>query len=418
VGGQRQQLSPHPEATLELGWYRQFLRQAPDAIFILDSEGRLLEYSELARTHLGYSHAEMHRLRIFDWDADLSVPAFADLLEALGAGPQRSERRHRHKYGAIYHADTTLTRLELDGQTLVMACVRDTSEQRSLADTVLQQRDELGAIFDQVLDAVAVLDGSAQVLRGNRHLARLFAVTQESLLEHRFTDFLSAGSRQRFLDLLAEARRRGRIEGAELPYLRARKPRLFKLSLSLLPHTLQFLVSARDITEARQELETLRRTSETDPMTEVGNRRAYQRSAEAMRYAYERYGRQFCLLIFDIDDFKDINDRLGHPVGDRVLVAMVQTVSSVMRHSDELFRIGGEEFAILLHEADREAARVFCDKLLDRVRSAPGVADRTVTISIGVAEIRESDSVETLFARADANLYTAKRSGKNCAIID
>lgn len=407
-----------PAAGRSAGWYRHFLRQAPDAIFVLDDEGRLLEYSELARSQLGYSHAEMQRLRIFDWDADMSAAAYAQLLESLAAGPQRLERRHRHKYGSIYHADTTLARLEVEGQVLVMACVRDTSEQRSLADTVLQQRDELSAIFDQVLDAVAVLDGNAQVVRGNRHLARLFAVTQESLLEHQFTDFLSVGTRQRFLELLAEARRRGRIEGVELPYLRARKPRLLKLSLSLLPHTLQFLVSARDITEARQELETLRRTSETDPMTEVGNRRAYQRSAEAMRYAHQRYGRRFCLLIFDIDDFKDINDRLGHPAGDRVLVSMVQTVRGVMRHSDELFRIGGEEFAILLHEADKAAARVFCDKLLERVRSAPGAADRPVTISIGVAEIREGDSVEALFARADANLYLAKRSGKDCAIID
>ncbi|MEA3643488.1 MAG: sensor domain-containing diguanylate cyclase [Lamprobacter sp.] len=407
-----------PEPALDAGWYQRFLRHAPDAVFILNAQGQLLEYSELARTQLGYSHAEMRQLSIFDWDSDMEPESFKQLLQTLSRGPLRLERRHRHKYGAIYQADTTLTLLEADGRQLIMACVRDSSEQRALADTVLQQRDELAAIFDQVLDGIAVLDSGARVLRANQHMARLFGITQESLLEHRFTDFLSDNSRQRLFEMIAEARRRSRIEGVALPYQRNRQARLMRLSLSLLPHTTQFLISARDITEARREMETLRRNSETDPMTEIGNRRAYQRSAEALCYAYERYQRQFCLLVFDIDDFKDINDRLGHPVGDQVLIALVHTVRTVMRQSDQLFRIGGEEFAILLHEADNAAARIFCDKLLAQIRSAPEVADRPVTISIGVAQVSEGDTVQSLFARADANLYLAKRAGKNCAIVD
>lgn len=131
-------------------------------------------------------------------------------------------------------------------------------------------------------------------------------------------------------------------------------------------------------------------------------------------YLYKRYGNTFSILMYDIDRFKKINDLYGHQVGDDVLVQMSALIKSQLRESDFIFRIGGEEFVILLPETFLQSANVIAKKIKDSVeQELKTIQNKVITISIGVTQVEEHDSADSIFKRVDEYLYAAKNSGRN-----
>ena len=170
----------------------------------------------------------------------------------------------------------------------------------------------------------------------------------------------------------------------------------------------------RKVEQARQaELESLEQASLTDNLTGLGNHRAFQEELDAQLARIERYGGVVSLAILDIDDFKSINDRNGHLQGDRVLAAMGALLAEV-RKSDRTFRIGGDEFAIVLPDAKTGNASV----LMERIREAAPSRLFGATLSIGIATTTDpahADAI-TLRAQADAALYAGKQGGRNTVL--
>ena len=126
----------------------------------------------------------------------------------------------------------------------------------------------------------------------------------------------------------------------------------------------------------------------------------------------------FCLLLFDIDDFKKVNDRFGHTVGDLVLVGTTEAVSARIRDDDIFARWGGEEFVILFGETGVERAAELAERLRKAVEDNTCGEAGSITISIGVAEHRKGESITDLINRADGKMYEAKRAGKNQVVVD
>ncbi len=161
----------------------------------------------------------------------------------------------------------------------------------------------------------------------------------------------------------------------------------------------------------------LRQDAETDPLTGILNRRALMSRAEFVLDEGRRNGQPVTLLVFDLDHFKAINDRFGHPVGDRTLCAFTQVVASTVRANDLFGRIGGEEFAAVLVGADARVGQ----RIAERIRmefSMSTVIDGVevpASVSAGVAEAPPGMKVQLddLFAEADVALYEAKRSGRD-----
>jgi len=167
----------------------------------------------------------------------------------------------------------------------------------------------------------------------------------------------------------------------------------------------------------RTDLLEARRMMELDPLTQVYNRGAFdgalQRYVDLSLFA----GQSLTMLMIDLDHFKSINDRYGHPVGDRVLVAAAGSmVRAFPRRNDFVARYGGEEFVVLLHDADGAASRRLADRLLERMRQLRVSVDEQeveVTCSIGLAELRPGERGTDLLARADAALLQAKQNGRD-----
>ncbi|WP_457607815.1 GGDEF domain-containing protein [Nitratifractor sp.] len=154
-----------------------------------------------------------------------------------------------------------------------------------------------------------------------------------------------------------------------------------------------------------------------DPLTGAYNRRYFSKMLREKIYRQKRYGELCALLLIDLDNFKVINDSYGHDVGDEVLRELSLLLQKKIRESDLYFRLGGEEFAVLLSPVDGIEAAVRKAEELRRIveesRFGPGEERLRVTISIGLSLCRAEDEPSTLFKRADEYLYLSKRMGKN-----
>jgi diguanylate cyclase (GGDEF)-like protein len=150
-----------------------------------------------------------------------------------------------------------------------------------------------------------------------------------------------------------------------------------------------------------------------DPLTGAFNRRHMERCMDDTIERQRRSSAPASLLLVDVDHFKRINDEFGHAKGDSVLKGIVSLVGKRSRKLDLLFRIGGEEFMLLLPDTQEAAAAVVAEQLRAFVAESPLLDSRQVTVSIGVSELQPGDSLDSWMKRADDALYAAKKSGRN-----
>lgn len=167
------------------------------------------------------------------------------------------------------------------------------------------------------------------------------------------------------------------------------------------------------------ELE-LRRIAETDHVTGAMSRRGFTSALDKELERYRRGNRGSVLVLLDIDHFKSINDRFGHPAGDDVLRTVSHVCMAHLRANDVFGRLGGEEFGILLTETDEEGGMAAADKIRAKIANAvmPLADGRRVTASFGVSALRAgSENAGSWLADADRALYLAKRSGRNRCVV-
>jgi diguanylate cyclase (GGDEF)-like protein len=174
----------------------------------------------------------------------------------------------------------------------------------------------------------------------------------------------------------------------------------------------QLAASSGPAIENAQRFREARQLAELDDLTSLHNRRYFRETLVREAARAERYERRLSLIVVDIDDFKAINDRIGHLAGDSVLATVGERLRSVVRNADIPCRIGGDEFAVILPEASLGDAEQLFRRIQYAVGSRPiGPADRVHT-SAGIAELRPVDDAVSFFQRADEALYRAKEAGK------
>lgn len=175
-----------------------------------------------------------------------------------------------------------------------------------------------------------------------------------------------------------------------------------------------FIIQTLLLSSLKQTLEHEKKLSRTDSLTEIGNSRNFFEILNNEMERSRRSGRFFTLAYMDIDDFKNINDRLGHLQGDAVLRVLAGVLSRNLRRIDAVARLGGDEFGLLLPETGKEAAV----KILERIRESLSAESEKirwpVTLSIGAATfVRPGHTVDEAIQIADHLMYSAKNHGKN-----
>jgi diguanylate cyclase (GGDEF)-like protein len=163
-------------------------------------------------------------------------------------------------------------------------------------------------------------------------------------------------------------------------------------------------VTLREQEQAAQEL------ARVDALTGLPNRRALDEAVRVEVARVERSGRPSALLLVDVDRFKAINDRLGHVVGDDCLRQVARALTAELRGSDRCFRWGGDEFVLVLADADADTAQVARERVVAAVAGTCQVGDEPLSVSIGIAELGDARGLEALMVDADAQLFREKRA--------
>lgn len=255
-----------------------------------------------------------------------------------------------------------------------------------------------------------------ETLKSMREELRAIVIDALSHLTTAGTDFTRYGTVLRhFADILGHADDTAQLS-AEVGTVLTETNRTER-SRHMLEDQLHAITS--QVEKLNRELEQIREEALTDALTRIANRKAFDTRLENAVDQARELDASMCVLLADIDEFKAFNDRHGHLLGDKVLRFVAGRMSSCLKGKDFPARFGGEEFAIVLPDTPLSGAMVVAEQIRQAVSSGmlktreSGESLGTVTISLGVAQLRASDTPRDLLRRADAALYSAKQRGRN-----
>ena len=180
----------------------------------------------------------------------------------------------------------------------------------------------------------------------------------------------------------------------------------------------QLFRAEQKIESKERQIESHMVEARTDALTSLPNRRAFDDAMKQLAALHQRNGVPYGLIHLDVDHFKQLNDRWGHPAGDKVLKSVAAAIRAAARQSDLVARIGGEEFSVVLPNTSVEAVMAASERIRVAVEAASIEIQHTkvpVTISVGAALVSAGETGKSLTERSDAALYASKQDGRNCS---
>jgi diguanylate cyclase (GGDEF)-like protein/PAS domain S-box-containing protein len=305
------------------------------------------------------------------------------------------------------------------GAIRLQAAARDISGRVASADLRRIADEQFRSAFEDAPIGMALADLDGGCLHVNPALCAILGSSAEELAGRAFHDLTHPD------DVDADVELFGRLLGGRIPsyqlekrYLRGDGATIWaQLSVSLARdehgNARNLLAQVQDITDRKRLDGELERLATRDDLTGLHNRRFFERALDEQLRRVERYRERAAVLVLDLDDFKSVNDTLGHHAGDQLLKHVGNVVSERLRSSDVLARLGGDEFAVLLPHADYESAAGVAAALQGEFARQPARIDGHDIVaisSIGVAVLAADDSAEDALRRADRAMYRAKRA--------
>ena len=403
--------------------HRAVLESATDAILVLTADGTVRQRNRAAMAASAPgSRIDVEGLGALVLADDLPL-AFEALATAAAGAPQALLLRARspHGSGVRWWACTLSPMRQGKGAVHLLAMLRDVSEERRAAEAVRRSEARLRAVFDQAAVAIALTDLHGVFLEANPAIERLLGHDAASLAGCAWTQFVpqddhgaaqealaairagereSASFEQRFV------RRDGRVVWAQLTVSRAESP----------DGRDGLVVMLQDVTERRALEAQLTWQAYHDPLTNLANRTLFRdRVDRALVGARTRPG-SVAVLFLDLDNFKTVNDSLGHAAGDQLLFEVARRLLNATRGCDTVARLGGDEFAILLDNIrTAQDAIVVAERVLAGLHAPVLLEGREVIVggSVGIVRAELQESADELLRDADVAMYDAKQAGKN-----
>ncbi|HET9049461.1 MAG TPA: diguanylate cyclase [Chiayiivirga sp.] len=301
----------------------------------------------------------------------------------------------------------------------------DITEKKQLEDTVCEQKAMLDAILTNVDALVYMKSSDRRFLYANQQVADAIGLPLERVIGRRDVDVLPAEVADAFWEKDQRIFASGTRHAGEETLIDANGHKRHYWSVVVpctAPDGQNALIGlSTDITDLHALKEELQRQATTDALTGIANRRRFFEQAEREFAQCRQTPRALSLLAFDIDHFKHINDTFGHAVGDYVLQDFVNCARRELRPGDLFARTGGEEFCVLLGDAELDAAHAVAERIREMTAACPVLEEHHhahITVSIGVVTLEPSDgSFGNMMVRADRALYIAKDSGRNRSVV-
>ncbi|MGE5339967.1 MAG: diguanylate cyclase [Candidatus Omnitrophota bacterium] len=391
-----------------------FMNATSDLAVLLDTRGIILEVNEAAVRRVEKTVAELTGKCIFDF----FPKEFKEFRKVYINIVQQTKEplRFQDEYKGLTFNVCIYPILDIDADDVdrLAVFVSDDTEHRRNEELLFRYSQ----ILSTVHDPMASIDKNYIFRTVNEAYTRIYKKSSDELVGHTVEDILGKEffeeKMKGNIDICFQGETVQQQEWFDFPDNQRRFMYLSYYPLWGKDDRVNGVVlNSVDITKNKELEDELKRLSVTDRLTQIFNREKFDQAFKEEVKRLKRYGTELSLIMFDIDHFKQINDRCGHDGGDRVLVTLVQLVKKCIRETDIFSRWGGEEFMLLLPHTNLENASKLAERIRIRMMNAPLDGIGSVTCSFGVATFAAEDTEETLLKRVDNALYDSKRSGRN-----
>jgi diguanylate cyclase (GGDEF)-like protein/PAS domain S-box-containing protein len=404
---------------------KSLLESAADGILIADPEGRILRMNRETERIFGYSRQELVGRSVQELIPQQLRERHAGYLADFAAQPKPRPMEGQdavfglRQDGSQVPLEISLSSIKLDDQMQLIAIVRDVTE-RMLGEA---DRQRLLSIVDATPDLVAILTTGLELNYLNPAGRRMLGISAKTLPEHGLLyEWLSPSARKLLWQVgLPTALSTGTWKGdLELQDAHGREIPVVLLMIAHLDEQgrpTHVSVMARDISERRRYEADLIHRATHDQLTGLANRVVFRDRLEQAVHHAGRTGRQVALLFIDLDDFKQVNDTMGHAAGDILLCEIAERLKSSLRKGDTRVRFGGDEFAVILENiVDAGDVVEVVENLVEKLHQPMRLNghELVVTTSIGISLYPgDASDIEELLLHADTAMYSAKAEGRN-----
>ena len=406
--------------------YRSVVESTSDSIYMVDKECRYLFMNNYHLSRLGLTIEQVIGKRYGDFHSPEDEREFADAVKKVFSTAESAQQEHRSERDNRYFLRTISPakgNSSHDITSSVVVVSKDITGHKLLEESIRQSEQKYRTIIENIEDGYHEVDLSGNIIFFNDALLIMLGYSRDELAGMNYRNITSEETVKHLFQIFDQVHTTGKSSrGIEIDIRRRDGSiRHAELSISLIMdekgQEIGFRNLVRDVTERKRSEETIRRLAYHDSLTGLPNRLLFMDRLN-MAIARARRNRQYlAAMILDLDYFKDVNDTLGHHVGDQLLQGVGYRLTKLLRKGDTVARMGGDEFLILLTEIKKiEDTTAIAQKIVEAFRSPFVIDDRElhITPSIGIAIYPDgSEDVDTLIKHADIAMYRAKGSGRN-----
>lgn len=406
-----------------------FFTLSPDLLAIASRDGYLRQVNPAWTDALGWTQEELTTQPFIHFVHPDDIAATLRAADNIYRGGMVTgfRNRYRHACGGYRWLEWN-TRAVGDG--LLYCSVRDVTSQIENEERLRSQEQKISLLIENANDAFLGMNEQGIITEWNKQAEATFGWSAQEAIGQPMSELITpARMRQRHHDGITAFLRKGMVAA---PRKRVEVPALRKDGSEILVEITvgamtfggehYFHAFMRDVSEQRRMSEELHYRATHDFLTGLPNRFEFMGRLQHAIDATGREPRALVLLFIDLDGFKTVNDLCGHEVGDAVLIAFGRRLAQSVRRTDQVARLAGDEFVVLLdqlHDPCQDAAQVVNKILLAAGQPYPEIAGRTEPgATVGMALHRPGESADRLLSRADAAMYVAKNAGKNRAAYE
>jgi diguanylate cyclase (GGDEF)-like protein/PAS domain S-box-containing protein len=396
---------------------------APDSIFWIDEQARIVYVNEDACRERGYTREELLAMSIPDINPELPTDVWSGHWQrSLQKGTITFESRHRRKDGSVFPVDISANFVKFGDREIVVAYVRDISRRKKNEAEL-----RIAAVAFESQEILMITDADGTILRVNQAFTENTGYTADEVVGKNPRIFKSGRHDEAFYrEMWDTIRATGKWQGEVWDKRKNGEFYPKWLSISAVKNSdgivTHYVASHVDITERKEAEEEIQHLAFYDPLTRLPNRRLLQDRLQHAIASSARSGRKGALLFIDLDHFKTLNDTLGHDIGDMLLQQVASRLSSCVREGDTVARLGGDEFMLILEdlselpvEAGAQTEAV-SEKILIALSLPYMLAGHVCrsTPSIGATLFSgRQEPIEELMKQADIAMYQSKKAGRN-----
>lgn len=400
------------------------LHNASDGIHILDPDGNVIEASDSFCAMLGYSRDELIGKNVTEWDASFSRSEIPLIVGQQLAKAERSqfETRHRRKDGTIFDVEISGFPLVLDGKPALFNSSRDITDRKEALMAL-----NIAATAFESQEGILVTDAESHILRVNSAFSEITGYSATEIIGKN-PHILSSGRHDaNFYSAMWGTLNSVGMWKGEI-WNRRKNGEVYPEYLTITAVKNQngkvtnYVASLADITQRKAAEMEIKNLAFFDPLTKLPNRRLLLDRLQQALSSTTRSGRTGAILFIDLDNFKNLNDTLGHDIGDQLLQSVAQRLETCVREGDTVARLGGDEFVVMLEDLSENALEAAnqTESVGEKILSAMNIPyhlgkfEHHSTSSIGATLFSSNDaSLDDLLKQADIAMYQAKKGGRN-----